>query len=103
MCKLNSTLLVCLTVRAAAAQDGNAGESRVKLRHGDVLVVDTRAGRVQLDALRRLLAPGLPGAPAAQPAAAPGAPRAPVPTPDCSLYARGVVSKPVQDSMNAEN
>lgn len=58
MCKLNSTLLVCLTVRAAAAQDGNAGESRVKLRHGDVLVVDTRAGRVQLDALRRLLGQG---------------------------------------------
>ena len=49
---------LCLTVRAAAAQDGNAGESRVKLRHGDVLVVDTRAGRVQLDALRRLLGQG---------------------------------------------
>ena len=30
----------------------------MKLRHGDVLVVDTRAGRVQLDALRRLLARG---------------------------------------------
>ncbi len=30
----------------------------MKLRHGDVLVVDTRAGRVQLDALRRLLAHG---------------------------------------------
>ena len=49
---------VCLSVRAVAAQDGNAGESRVKLRHGDVLVVDTRAGRVQLDALRRLLGQG---------------------------------------------
>ena len=47
-----------LIVRAAAAQDGNAGESRVKLRHGDVLVVDTRAGRVQLDGLRRLLGQG---------------------------------------------
>lgn len=49
---------MCLIVRAVAAQDGNAGESRVKLRHGDVLVVDTRAGRVQLDALRRLLGQG---------------------------------------------
>ncbi|KAK9836965.1 hypothetical protein WJX81_003040 [Elliptochloris bilobata] len=42
----------------AAVEGGDAGETRVKLRHGDVLVVDTRAGRVQLDALRRLLGQG---------------------------------------------
>ncbi len=47
-----------MTAKSGAAQGGDAGESRVKLRHGDVLVVDTRAGRVQLDALRRLLAHG---------------------------------------------
>jgi len=43
---------------AATPQDGDAGETRVKLRHGDALVVRTRAGRAQLDALRRLLGAG---------------------------------------------
>ena len=33
-------------------------ESRIKLRHGDVLVVDSLAGMVQLAALRRTLAEG---------------------------------------------
>jgi hypothetical protein len=40
------------------AQGGGTAESRVKLRHGDVLVVDSWAGRCQLGALRRFLGEG---------------------------------------------
>lgn len=38
--------------------DGQVGVTKVKLQHGDVLVVDSLAGNVQLAALRRVLADG---------------------------------------------
>ena len=39
-------------------QGGGSAESRVKLRHGDLLVVDSVAGTCQLGALRRFLGEG---------------------------------------------
>lgn len=39
-------------------QDGAVAPTKVKLRHGDTLIVDTLVGTVQLNALRRFLAEG---------------------------------------------
>ena len=39
-------------------QDGQVAEIKVKLRAGDTLVIDTVAGNVQLNALRRFLNEG---------------------------------------------
>ncbi|KAK9823814.1 hypothetical protein WJX72_005686 [[Myrmecia] bisecta] len=39
-------------------EDGAVAETKIKLRHGDTLVVDTLAATVQLNALRRYLAEG---------------------------------------------
>ena len=43
---------------APVPQDGEAPVQKIKLRHGDVLVVDTLEGNVRLSALRRFLAEG---------------------------------------------
>lgn len=45
-------------VHSHFAQGGGAAESRIKLRCGDVLVVNTPRGATQLAALRRFLAEG---------------------------------------------
>ena len=42
----------------ALLQEGTVPDTRIKLRHGDVLVVDSLAGAVQLSAMRRTLAEG---------------------------------------------
>ncbi len=42
----------------ALMQSGTVAESRIKLRCGDVLVVDSARGAMQLAALRRFLAEG---------------------------------------------
>ncbi|DBA82393.1 TPA: hypothetical protein ACH3X2_000645 [Trebouxia sp. C0005] len=39
-------------------QDGTVAQTKVKLRHGDTLVINTLVGTVQLNALRRFLAEG---------------------------------------------
>ena len=39
-------------------QDGDVAPTKIKLRHGDTLVIDTLVGTVQLNALRRFLAEG---------------------------------------------
>ena len=39
-------------------QDGQVAESKIKLRAGDTLVINTVAGNVQLNYLRRFLAEG---------------------------------------------
>lgn len=39
-------------------QDGTVAQTKIKLRHGDTLVINTLAGTVQLNALRRFLAEG---------------------------------------------
>ena len=43
---------------ACDRQEGAAPESRIKLRHGDTVVIDSLAGMVQLGAMRRTLAEG---------------------------------------------
>ena len=40
------------------SQDGQVAETKVKLRAGDTLVIDTVAGNVQLNFLRRFLNEG---------------------------------------------
>jgi hypothetical protein len=45
-------------VFASLLQEGTVPDTRLKLRHGDVLVVDSLAGAVQLSAMRRTLAEG---------------------------------------------
>ena len=47
-----------LTLRYLPVQEGAVPETRIKLRYGDTLVVDSLAGIVQLNALRRTLAEG---------------------------------------------
>lgn len=42
----------------AFQQDGTVAQTKVKLRHGDTLVINTLVGTVQLNALRRFLAEG---------------------------------------------
>ena len=42
----------------ALQQDGAVAPIKIKLRHGDTLIVDTLVGTVQLNALRRFLAEG---------------------------------------------
>jgi hypothetical protein len=42
----------------AVLQDGQVAESKIKLRAGDTLVINTVAGNVQLNYLRRFLAEG---------------------------------------------
>ena len=39
-------------------QGGNVPQTKVKLRHGDTLTVNTLSGTVQLNAIRRFLAEG---------------------------------------------
>lgn len=39
-------------------QDGDVAPTKIKLRHGDTLLVNTLVGTVQLNALRRFLAEG---------------------------------------------
>ena len=39
-------------------QDGSVAQTKIKLRHGDCLIVDTLVGTVQLNAFRRFLAEG---------------------------------------------
>ena len=39
-------------------QDGAVALTKIKLRHGDTLIVDTLVGTVQLNALRRFLSEG---------------------------------------------
>ncbi|KAL0044066.1 hypothetical protein WJX82_006874 [Trebouxia sp. C0006] len=39
-------------------QDGTVAQTKIKLRHGDTLVINTLVGTVQLNALRRFLAEG---------------------------------------------
>ncbi len=39
-------------------QDGSVAQTKIKLRHGDTLIVNTLVGTVQLNALRRFLAEG---------------------------------------------
>ncbi len=43
---------------AAIMEGGDAPEQKVKLRHGDVLIIDTLVGNVQLNAIRAFLADG---------------------------------------------
>jgi len=42
----------------AFQQDGTVAQTKIKLRHGDTLVINTLVGTVQLNALRRFLAEG---------------------------------------------
>ena len=42
----------------AFQQDGTVAQTKIKLRHGDTLVVKTLVSTVQLNALRRFLAEG---------------------------------------------
>lgn len=43
---------------SAMQQDGAGAPTKIKLRHGDTLIVNTLVGTVQLNALRRFLAEG---------------------------------------------
>lgn len=43
---------------SAMQQDGAVAPTKIKLRHGDTLIVNTLVGTVQLNALRRFLAEG---------------------------------------------
>lgn len=45
-------------MRYGFVQDGQVAETRIKLRAGDTVVIDTVAGNVQLNALRRFLNEG---------------------------------------------
>jgi hypothetical protein len=42
----------------AFQQDGTVAQTKIKLRHGDTLVINTLVGTVQLNAFRRFLAEG---------------------------------------------
>ena len=50
--------LLCIKHWVAVLQDGQVAESKIKLRAGDTLVINTVAGNVQLNYLRRFLAEG---------------------------------------------
>lgn len=39
-------------------QDGSVAQTKIKLRHGDTLIINTLVGSVQLNAFRRFLAEG---------------------------------------------
>ena len=47
-----------MLIECVLQKDGSVTQTKIKLQHGDTLVIDTLVGTIHLNALRRLLAEG---------------------------------------------